>query len=376
MRIVLVGIIIGIVIGVMIGATVVAPGLEEARLIPEENRTADAPGTPDAPGNAETAETAPADFRIASLYGPDTLVLGQVPERLVDALGAAQTRAVSVSSADGVASRGDLFKALASGEFEAVFAKPEDWDSRSALLQMLSAVPFGPPPDELQAWLIHGGGRVHLENAFRNKGVHPIPCAILPDQGASWHREAVRQTRDLEDLNVAASGLAGDVWTELGARVKTMDPKAILEALRDAELDIAQAGLPTMDAEHQFFRHAQHYYFPAWARPATLYILGVGLKTWKGMDDPAKLTLETACGDSIRTTLAQANTTQFEAMKALGLSGVQIRRLPDPVLKSLRDAWKAVSGRHTQKDPGFAKAWASLHKFRRDYAIWRDINRP
>ena len=89
-----------------------------------------------------------------------------------------------------------------------------------------------------------------------------------------------------------------------------------------------------------------------------------------------RVAIEQTCGDNVRFSLTRADALQFEALKTLGLAGVQIRRWPDPILDALENTWTDAQREYSKNDKDFAQIWKSLQKFRQDYAIWRDLSRP
>ncbi|MBD3660902.1 MAG: hypothetical protein HUJ11_01695, partial [Arenibacter algicola] len=396
-RNILIGIIFGVVRGVMVGATVVAPGLKDARLAPSEaalagseNLSLDAgeetPQPPDAGGAAQSVRPSSAAarngdvqrLRIISLFPPKLPILGDMAAHIEQALDATAGGPVSaqIYAPGSLVPAADSFDAVASGTVEAVFSSPGGWAQDAPVLQLFTAVPFGPPADEMLAWYYGGGGRELLQDRMAALGVHAILCGAIPPEGAGWFMAPIRRVEDFEGLTIRAYGLGADVLRTLGATVVDLDAGGILAGFEARTLDGAEYSLPAVDKEIGFHRFARHYYFPVWHQPATFFTLAVNRQTWDGMSPAAQRAVEGACGDTVRFTLARAQATQFDALKDLGLIGVDVRRWPAPVLKALKDAWARTRRDMAAKDPAFAQAWTSLQRFTRDQGIWRDLSRP
>lgn len=215
-----------------------------------------------------------------------------------------------------------------------------------------------------------------IRGLFKRRGMHPLLCGATPPQGAGWYRDAVRQPEDLNGLTVHSQGLGARVLQKLGATTKDMEPGQIMAAFEQGQLDGAHHALPSVDAELGFNRFARNAYFPAWQSSLTLYTLAINAKVWQRLDLNSRAALESACSDNVRFAFTRTEAAQFQALKDLGLKGVQVRRWPDQVLDALHTAWKKTSRELAQADSDFNAIWSSLHLFRRDFAIWRELSRP
>lgn len=392
MRNILIGIVIGVVLGVMVGATVVAPGLEEARRTPATSPEAGSEtlalgGVPAANGEeAQSARpsrtvqqnAATARLRIISTFPPKLPVLGEMAARIEGALDATSGGYVSARlyPSGSLVPAGDSFDAVASGAVDAVFSSPGQWAPDVPVLQLFTAVPFGPPADEMLVWYYHGGGQELLQSRMARLGVHALLCGAIPPEGAGWYMAPVRRPEDFEGLTVRAFGLGADILRQMGASVVDLDAGGILAGFEARTLDGAEYSLPAVDKEMGFHRFARHYYFPGWHQPTTFFTLAINQNVWSAMSPAARAAVERTCGDNVHHTLTRAQATQFEALKDLGLAGVDVRRWPEPVLDALEKAWGRARRELSAKDPDFAKAWMSLQRFGHDFAIWRDISRP
>ena len=379
MRNTIIGIIIGIVFGVMAGATIITPGLNQARQMPKErivigmeNLELDSSkGDQSQKKEASQRLKQPAKpLRIISLFAPKSSTIQGITNHLQKSL------AVSFHHPDTIVPNSDTIDAIKSGVVDGAFASPDQWDANSPTLQLFSAIPFGPDLEEYLAWFYYGGGQTLFESQFKRQGVRGILCGVLPAQGSGWYKTPVRSLKDFNGLNVQTQGLGARVLKELGAKIHTLDADGILKAFKYNEIDGAEYALPSIDAEMGFARHARNYYFPSWQQPLKSLALIINTKTWKRLPTRTQSLIHKTCGDTVRYALTRAGASQFEALKKLSLAGVQVRRWPEPILEAFKVQWKKTARELVQKDPDFNTAWSSLHLFRRDYAIWRELSRP
>lgn len=390
MRSTIIGIVIGVVVGVMIGATVVAPGLNEARQTPPAQQTSTSTQNPSVQGAEKLGldgTTARADtthlkaptsrLRIISAFPAKMPILGELPQRLKRALPSATGGQLGISLFDPgtLVDKADTLNAVASGTVDGVFSAPGQWTPDEPALQLFTAVPFGPGAQEHLAWFYHGGGRELFDDIMQKKGVHATLCGAIPPESSGWYRNPVRSLDDFKGLNIRTFGLGGKVLTKLGANVQNLDAGGVLAQFEQGLLDGAEFSLPSVDAQLGFHKFARNYYFPGWHQPVTLFTLSINAKVWKRLPKSQQSAIHTVCGDNVRYALALADAQQFEALKELGIAGIQIRRWSDDILQALESAWKEVAREQAQEDKNFATVWDSLKKFRRDYAIWHEISR-
>ena len=386
MRNTIIGIVIGTVIGVMLGATVIAPRLELARpqtaehdgektenLNEAELNAADKPAL----RKAFAGDVAPLGrLRTASSFPRDLPHLGAMAVRLEKLLGdiSGGTFELKVYDPGVMVPVADTFRAVQSGTLEAAFSSPGQWSGEIPALQLFSSIPFGPSADEYIAWYYFGGGKKIFQSLLREKGIHALVCGAIPSEASGWFRRPIRTIGDFKGLKVRAFGLGAKVLKQMGAEVSEIDGDDIYNALNEGRLDGAEYSMPTVDVGLGLQRVAKNYYFPGWHQPATLFALMINANTWDGLSPVTQSQIETVCGDNVRFGLAQGGAGQFEALKQLGLQGVQVHRWPEIIISALHRAWFDVVREQSSKDADFARTWGSIESFRRDYSIWQELS--
>ncbi|MCK4940413.1 MAG: C4-dicarboxylate ABC transporter, partial [Rhodospirillaceae bacterium] len=224
------------------------------------------------------------------------------------------------------------------------------------------------------AWYYFGGGKKIFQSLLREKGIHALVCGAIPSEASGWFRRPIRTIGDFKGLRVRAFGLGAKVLKQMGAEVSEIDGDDIYNALNEGRLDGAEYSMPTVDVGLGLQRVAKNYYFPGWHQPATLFALMINANTWDGLSPVTQSQIETVCGDNVRFGLAQGGAGQFEALKQLGLQGVQVHRWPEIIISALHRAWFDVVREQSSKDADFARTWGSIESFRRDYSIWQELS--
>ena len=268
----------------------------------------------------------------------------------------------------------ETVNAVSTGDVAAAWAGAGWFASKDSAFNMFSSVPFGPGIGEYMAWLYRGGGLEMAREMFHKKGVHNIPCGIIPPEASGWFQKEIRTVDDLKGLKMRFFGLGAKVMEKHGVVTQQLPPGEILEALKNGSLDAAEFSLPAMDQAFGFHKVAKYYYFPGWHQQATLFDLYINKKVWDGLLERHRAIIEIACGDAMREMIADGEALQWKAMKEMQADGVHLKRWSPEILVSFENAWKEVVAEESSKNPSFSRVYGSYARFRENYAIWRHFN--
>jgi len=160
------------------------------------------------------------------------------------------------------------------------------WFSRDdSAFDFFSSVPFGPDIGEYMAWLYDGGGLELARDMFHARGVHDIPCGLVPPEASGWFRKEIRTPADLSGLHMRIFGLGALVMRKFGVVTSREPPGEIYAKLKDGSLDAAESSTPAMDQPLRLYDVAKYYYFPGWHQQSTFFDLDINLSVWNALDD-------------------------------------------------------------------------------------------
>jgi TRAP-type mannitol/chloroaromatic compound transport system substrate-binding protein len=268
----------------------------------------------------------------------------------------------------------ETVNAVADGKVAAAWAGAGWFSGKDSAFDFFSSVPFGPGIGEYMGWLYEGGGLELAREMFESRGVHNIPCGLIPPEASGWFRTEIKTLADLKGLKMRFFGLGAKVMQKFGVVTEQIAPGEVLAKLQDGSLDATEFSLPAMDLPLRFYEVAKYYYFPGWHQQATFFDLYINLKVWNALDDRYKATIELACGDIIREMIAKGEAAQGKAIKELQAKGVNLRRWPAPMLVEFENAWKGVLAAESAKNPNFRRVHDSYAAFREDYAAWKSLS--
>jgi TRAP-type mannitol/chloroaromatic compound transport system substrate-binding protein len=269
----------------------------------------------------------------------------------------------------------ETVNAVAAGKVAAAWAGAGWFAGKDSAFDFFSSVPFGPGMGEYMGWLYEGGGLELAREMFHARGVHNIPCGMIPPEASGWFRKEVKTPADLKGLKMRFFGLGAIVMQKFGVLTEQIAPGEILAKLKDGSLDATEFSLPSMDQPLRFYEVAKYYYFPGWHQQSTLFDLDINLAVWNALDDRYKATIELACGDIIREMIAKGEAAQGKALKELQAEGVNLRRWPAPILVEYEKAWNEVVAEESAKNPNFKRVYDSYAAFRKNYATWKNLSK-
>jgi len=379
MRNTVIGIVIGVVVGVVVGATLIAP-----RLIPEGGGvTVLGKANPD--GITETTAALPLAASITgrmalrwtmvSAYGPNRPQFGDVAKRIDSEIWRVSGGATEIKLQDAAELELDsgLIDAVASGTLAAALLGPDELGAKSPALELVSAMPFGPPARAHLAWLRFGGGLKAATTVMQKLHIKGLPCGLIGSEGGGWFRDRLRTPEDLQDLRIRLTGFGGRVIEKLGAKALATAPDQVFADLESRDLDAVIHSVPSNDAALDFHKFARFYYLPGWQRPVTVVYLVINLDKWRALSATRKAQIEAVCGRNIELSLAESEHAQFEALKLLTKNGVNLDRWPSGIVRDLREAWQNTTAEIAAVDPDFKKTWQSVVDFRKEFSIWEEL---
>jgi len=329
------------------------------------------------PNTAPAGEKAPVvTLDLASTFPGSMPILGDAAHQLADRVKRATGGEVVFKFYEpGVLVPGaETVNSVASGKVAAAWAGAGWFAREDSAFDFFSSVPFGPDIGEYLAWLYQGGGLELAREMFHARGVHDIPCGLIPPEASGWFRKEMKTPADLKGLKMRFFGLGALVMQKFGVDTVQIPPGEIYAKLKDGALDAAEFSTPAMDQPLHLYDVAKYYYFPGWHQQATFFDLDINLAVWNALDDRYKAVIELACGDIIRGMVAKGEAVQGEAIRQMQAAGVQVRRWPAPMLVEFDKAWNEVVAEQSAKNPSFKRVYESYAAFRKSYANWKYLS--
>lgn len=268
----------------------------------------------------------------------------------------------------------EVFDAVSSGTAEMGHSASYYWRGKVPAAQYFTAVPFGMNTTETNAWLYQGGGMALWDELYAKHNLKPFAVGNTGTQMVGWFKKEINSLSDMQGLKIRLPGLAGEVMNRIGATSVNMPGSEIFTSMQTGVLDAADWVGPYNDLAFGLHQVADYYYTSAWNEPSAVLEGTVNLDAWQALPDDLKVVVNEAARSSNLAMIDEFTYRNTEALRALiDEHGVQIRSLPDDVLKALAEASTEVLKQQADEDPDSAKIYASYQEFQKFVKFYTDV---
>jgi TRAP-type mannitol/chloroaromatic compound transport system substrate-binding protein len=249
------------------------------------------------------------------------------------------------------------------------------FQGKTPAFSFFAAVPFGFRPDEMDAWLHHGGGQELWDELAADFNVKPFLCGNTGSQMAGWFNKDINSVEDFKGLKMRIPGLGGDVIRALGGSPVTLAGAEILPALQSGTIDATEWVGPYNDLAFGIYKIVKNYYYPGFHEPGTALSLGVNRELYESMSDTDKAALRASSIAENNIGLAEFNANNSKALNTLvNEHGVNLREMPDEVFVQAGKAAKDVIAEAGNADAMTKKVYDSYTAFRQIALDWSKLS--
>ncbi|UCC55842.1 MAG: TRAP transporter substrate-binding protein DctP [Gammaproteobacteria bacterium] len=269
----------------------------------------------------------------------------------------------------------EVFGAVTQGTAEMGHGAAYYWKGKSEAAQFFAAVPFGLTAQEMNAWLLYGGGMELWREVYEPFGVIPVAAGNSGVQMAGWFKHEINSVEDLRGLKMRIPGLGGEVLSRAGGVPVGTPPVEIFTSLQRGAIDATEWVGPYNDLAFGLYKAAQYYYYPGWHEPGTTLEALVNRAAFDALPADLQHIVINACHVVNGDMLAEYTARNNAALKTLVEEhGVDVRRLPDEVLERLRELSHEVVSEIAAKDPLSGRVYDSFTQFSEQVIAWNDIS--
>lgn len=269
----------------------------------------------------------------------------------------------------------ETFDAVQSGAAELGSGAAYYWAGKIPAAQFFASVPFGMNAQQMNAWLMNAGGLEMWRDAYAPFGVRPMLGGNTGVQMAGWFNKEIYTVDDLKGLKMRIPGLGGKVLNKAGGTAILSPGNELYTNLERGILDATEWIGPYHDYLMGFYQIAKYYYTPGWHEAGTVLEYLVNQSKYDELPKDLQTILDTACIYSNQWVMSE-----FEAKNAFYLrklvqeENVDVRRLPDEVLSSLKTMTQEVVEEMAESDPLAKKAYEAFRSFKKDVTEWAELS--
>ena len=316
------------------------------------------------------------EWKLVTTWPKNFPGLGVAPERLAKLVDEMSRGRLKIK----VYGAGELVKAL--GVFDAVQSNTAQmghgaayyWRGKIPESPLFAAIPFGLTAQEMNGWLYYGGGLELWQKLYAGHNLYPVPGGNTGVQMAGWFNKEIKSVASLRGLKMRIPGLGGETWKRAGGEAVVLPGGEIFTSMQTGVIDAAEWVGPYNDLAFGLHTVGQYYYYPGWHEPGTSLETIINLTAFKSLPGDLQAILKTACRMVNADVLDEFTAQNRLALKELiQTHGVELRRLPDDVLKRLYQASKEVLAELAQASPDAKAIYQSLLDFRRDIIPYHKV---
>ena len=316
-------------------------------------------------------------WRMVTTWPKNLPGLGVAPERMADMVRTMSNGRldITVFGAGEVVPAMGVFDAVSLGNVEMGHGAAYYWKGKLPAAPFFTAVPFGLTAQEMNGWLLHGGGMALWEELYAPFDLVPLAGGNTGVQMAGWFNKEINSLADLQGLKMRIPGLGGEVFERAGGSAITIPGGEVYTSLQTGVIDAAEWVGPYNDLAIGLHQVAKYYYYPGWQEPGPTLEVIVNKNAMASL--PADLqeilrVASLAINDDMLAEFTTRNNAALEEM--VNKHQVQLRRLPDDVLAELQLISAEVLASIPGDDELAQRIYASYSQYRTQVMAYHEIS--
>jgi TRAP-type mannitol/chloroaromatic compound transport system substrate-binding protein len=268
----------------------------------------------------------------------------------------------------------EAFNTVRSGAAEIGSGAAYYWAGMVPSAQFFASIPFGMNAQQLNAWILCGGGLQLWEECYAELGLVPMVGGNTGVQMGGWFNREINSMDDFKGLKMRMPGLGGKVLKKAGGAAVLLAGSELYTGLERGIIDATEWIGPYHDYKMGFHQIAKYYYSPGWHEAGTLMELFFNKKKFDDLPNHLKVIMQSAAQRLNMWMLSEFETQNgFYLEKILAEGNVEIRKFPDEVLTQLRLYNDEVIQELVDSDPFAKKVYESYNSFRKKAAAWSEL---
>ena len=269
----------------------------------------------------------------------------------------------------------EVFGAVSQGTVEMGHGASYYWKGKVPSSVFFTAVPFGLTAQEMNGWLHYGGGLELWREAYEPFNIIPFAGGNTGVQMAGWFNREINSIDDLKGLKMRIPGVGGEVFTRAGGSSVTLPGSELYTSLQTGVIDATEWVAPYNDMALGLHQVAKYYYYPGWHEPGPTLELIVNKTAYESLPKDLQAMVKAAAHyanqDMLDEYTARNNASYVNLQNT---TDVEVRRLPDDVIRALKKASDDYYQELIASDPMAEKVFKSWDKFRKDVANYHKIS--
>ena len=267
-----------------------------------------------------------------------------------------------------------VFDAVSSGSVEMGHGVSYYWKGKLPAASFFGGVPFGFNAQEMNSWLLKGGGLELWRELYAPYNLEPMPAGNTGLQMAGWFNKEINSMQDIQGLKMRIPGLGGEVLKRAGGTPELIAGGEIFSALEMGRIDAAEFVGPYNDLAFGFYKAAKFYYYPGWHEPGTTLEALINTQAMQKLPEDLQQAVRAACLIANADMLADFSDKNSDALRILiDEHKVVVKKLPDEVLNRFREISEQLVAEQGESSEIAKRIYQSYLNFRNKSKEWKKI---
>lgn len=267
----------------------------------------------------------------------------------------------------------EAFDAVKGGAADMAHGCAYYWAGKSKAAQFFATVPFGMNAQQMNAWIMNGGGLQLWEELYGGFGLIPMPGGNTGVQMGGWFNREINSLADFKGLKMRMPGLGGKVLERAGGSPVLLAGGEIYTGLERGIIDATEWIGPYHDSSMGFDEIAKYYYSPGWHEPGTMLEFFFNKERFEALPPDLQAIMRNAAMRVNHWMLSEFEQKNADYLGKLIEKGVDIRYFPEEVLEELKSYTAEIIEELTEADSFTRRVYESYSDFRNKAVAWSEL---
>jgi TRAP-type mannitol/chloroaromatic compound transport system substrate-binding protein len=271
----------------------------------------------------------------------------------------------------------EVFGAVQAGTVECAHSWGGYYIGTRNAIAIDGGLPFGLNSAQHTTWWAKGGGREAMAPVYEEFDMIALLCGDTDAQMGGWFNKEITSVEDLSGLRLRIAGLAGRIFTELGASTQLIPGGEILTAMERGVIDGLQFNNPYDDLALGLHEVSRYYYYPCFQHPAAPLSLYVNRQAYDALPEEFRQALEIGCAAAHAEHIAHSQYQDAMAFARIMNEGAdfEVKGFPDDVMVEASRINDEITTQFADEDPHFARVYPDWRQFTDDMRAFNGIGR-
>jgi TRAP-type mannitol/chloroaromatic compound transport system substrate-binding protein len=266
-----------------------------------------------------------------------------------------------------------VFDAASSGQIDAFHSGPYYWKGKNSAFSLFSGIPFGFTAEEINSWMLYGGGLEIWREQYAKYNLHPFLGGNTNIQMGGWFRKPINSLDDMDGLKMRIPGLGGEVFSKMGVNPILLPAGEIYTSLERGVIDATEWVGPALDIKMGFYKVAP-YYYSGWHEPGSILELTFNKKSFEKLADEHKSMIEVATSELNSNMTHEFHAKNIVALEKLRSLNVKLSKYPEDVIEMGKKSLKNVLSELSSKNKDFDTVQKSISEYLKLSQAWSDVS--